>query len=691
MNEPNYIKIISKKLNLKEEQIKNVLELIKEDNTVPFIARYRKEKTQNLDEDKIRNIIDLQKKEEKLFKTKTTALNSIEEQNKLTKELKKSIIEAQTLKEVEDIYEPYKRKKKTKADIAFEKGFEIIANQIINQNEIQISTELLNKFEKEEIIEGAKDIVIQKIIDEPMTKKGYRFYFTKYGKLESKYTTGKKQENLSEKIKSQNYKFKIYNEFKKEVALLKSYQILAINRGENYNLLKVNILKDEIPYEDLITRYILKNKNKELLIECLKEANKKIFISIEKEVRNELTKRAEIESIKIFQENLEKVLMLKPQYKKSVLGIDPAFRTGCKIAYIDENNKPLEFSKIFLEKKDLAKQIINNFLNKYSPNFIVIGNGTASNETKDFLQGFSKIPIIIVNESGASVYSASSIGKDEFPTLDLTDRGTISIARRFIDPLSEFVKVPVESIGVGMYQHDINQKDLKEKLEIVVENVVNKVGINLNSASVYVLNYISGLNKKTAKKLVENAPYNSRAELKKILSKKTFEQAVGFLRIQESTEELDNTNIHPEQYKLTKYIIKNKITETNFNSKIEELKKLYLDINENTISDIIRAIEKKGFDPRINDATLQIEKTITINDIKEGDQVKGIIRNVMQFGAFVDIGLKNDGLIHISELANKFIKEPKEVVEVGEEVLVKIIGIDIKTGKIQLSLKQVKF
>lgn len=685
MQEPNYVEFICSELNLKKSQVENVLKLIEELNTVPFIARYRKEVTGNLDENVIRAIVDIREKQINLFKAKESALKNIEEQDKLTKELEDSIIKAKTLKEVEDLYAPYKRKKKTKAMIAIEKGFDPIARQIFNQEDIQISSTLLSKYSKEEILEGARDIVIQEIVDDAKNRQAMRYYFNKYGEITSEYK--KKLEELPEKTQKQVHKFEIYDGFSGAVSKLKSYQILALNRGEDLGILNVKLEKDDISYEGLEEKIILKTTNTTDLKFCVKEGFKKIFTSIETEIRNLLTEQAEEDAIKSFQKNLKNLLMTKPQYGDTVLAIDPGYRTGCKIAVIDKEMKPLEFSKVFIERQNDAIVILKRFVQKYSPETIVIGNGTGSNEIFDIVKTNLGIVPVIVSESGASVYSASDAGNEEFPNLDATNRGTISIGRRFIDPLAELVKIPPHNIGVGMYQHDMNQKELEKKLGFVVEDVVNLVGVNVNTASVYVLSHISGLNKRSAKKIVDNQPYKSRKELSKVTSKKIFEQCAGFLRVPESKEKFDNTNIHPEQYKLAEFVIKDGVSASNFDLKKADLVKLYSDVSLITVADILKAYENIGEDPRVHSGNLKLDKTLSIEELKEGEIVKGIVRNIMQFGAFVDIGLKNDGLIHISQLANKFVKDPNEVVQIGEEVRVKVIGIDLKNGKVQLSLK----
>lgn len=677
IEEPNFIEIISNKLNLNLKQVGNTLKLIEEGATTPFIARYRKESTGNLDENQIREIIEIKKYQEKLFNLKKTVLNSINEQKKLTKEIKENILRAKIIQEVEDIYEPYRRTKKTKADIAKERGFEIISKQILNQKEIKIPQSLLDKYSQEEILSGAQDIIAQDIAEDIKYKESLRFYYNKYGEIESKYKT--KLDDLNEKDKKQIYKFEIYDNFISEIKKIKSYQILALNRGENLKILNVKLINDEIALDNLIENIRNLNSNDFLLIPAIKEGYKKLFKSIETEIRNNLTKKAHIDSITTFQNNLKELLLTKPNYNKEILAIDPGFRTGCKIAILNKYGEPKEYNKIFLEKEKDTIKIIKDLIEKHKSEIIVIGNGTGSNECFEILSKEIDLPYVIVNESGASVYSASKVGAEEFPDIDLTNRGTISIGRRFIDPLSELIKIPVESIGVGMYQHDINQKELSQKLSFVVEDVVHSIGINLNTASKYLLENISGLTSKSAQKIINNKPYRSRKELKKILTPKAYEYSIGFLRIPESKEELDNTSIHPKDYIVAKKIINEDIKSYNSN----------LNIDENTFNFIIESYSKKGFDPRIYEANFQIKKTKKIEDLKEEDIIEGIVRNIMQFGAFVDIGLKNEGLIHISEIANSYVDDVNKFLKIGQKVKVKIISIDLEKGKIQLSLKQV--
>ncbi|MDD2889613.1 MAG: Tex-like N-terminal domain-containing protein [bacterium] len=684
MQEPNYTLNISRELALKDQQVGNVLSLIDDGCTVHFIARYRKERTGNLNENVIREIIELKTKLENIYKTKVTALTAIAEQGKLTEELQNKIENAQTLVEVEDLYAPYKRKKKTKADIAREKGFDVVAQQIKDQQIINIPQELLALFPEEEIITGSKDIVSQDIADNPVLKDFVRQYYVKYGKIVSKAVNPDK---LDEKQKEEAYKFKIYQSFGGNVTTLKSYQTLALNRGDNLGILNVGMDKDDNFFETFRKKIIVKPDNTAPLEECVKDGYGKIFASIEREVRNILTEKANIDAIKIFQANLKELLMLKPHYGESVLAIDPGYRTGCKICILDKNSAPVYFSKIFLDKKEETLQNLKTLFSKHKIDVITIGNGTASGEIFDLIKNNFDCATVLVNESGASVYSTSEAGQEEFPALDATDRGTISIGRRYVDSLSEFVKIPVISVGVGMYQHDMNQKELERKLSDAVEDVVNLVGINVNGASTYLLSYVSGLSKKDAKKIFENKPYKSREQLKKLLGKKAYEQGVGFLRVPESENVFDRTAIHPEQYKVASFIIE-KMEESNlFSTYRNDMDKLYPGITNEVVLDIISNYKNAGKELRQYEGSLKLRASIKIEDLKIGDMVEGIVRNVTQFGAFVDIGLKNNALIHISQLADRFIKNPLEVVSIGEELKAKVLDIDIKNGRISLSLK----
>ena len=698
ISEPNYFSEISNILNLKENQISTVLEFVAEGATVPFIARYRKEKTGNLDEEQIREILKEKTRIENLYEAKKTALNGIFEQGKLTDELKENILKAKTLKEVEDIYKPYKSKKKTKAMIAIENGFQIVADEIKKNKNISENDEIVENFladfSFEEIIEGSTEIIWAEISANADLRADLIETLNKYWEISSKYKTEKSLEKLNEKDRDQIPKFEIYNEFTAKISYLKPYQILALNRGENLWILNVKIEKTEKTFEWIVFHYARILRVKLPFLSQLEEWFKKwydaLFSSVENELRSNLSEAWDDDAISTFKVNLSKLLLTKPEYGKSILAIDPGYAAGCKIAFLDNLWNPQDFTKIYLHKKDLAKDILQKFLKKYSPDVIIVWNWTGSKETIELLQEITKKDIFIVNESGASVYSASKIAQEEFPDLDSLDRGTISLGRRFIDPLSELVKVPVGSIGVGLYQHDVPAKKLEEQLGNVVEDVVNEIWINVNAASSYVLNYISGIDKRLAKKIFNNRPYKSRIDLKKQMTAKMYEQAIGFLRIPESEEKLDNTDIHPEQYDLAKFVIAEfdgENLQEFFDENFEKLKKLYNDVNIWTLEFILDSYKNAGIEKR----TISTHKKAWIakdaTEIKEWDVVEGIVKNVVAFGAFVDIGLKNDGLVHISQITDRFIKDPNEVLEVGQDVKVKVLKIE--GGKISLGMRGV--
>ncbi|MDD3646629.1 MAG: Tex-like N-terminal domain-containing protein [Candidatus Gracilibacteria bacterium] len=713
--EPNYTELVSSSLEFKSFQVETVLGLISEGATVPFIARYRKERTGNLDEEQIRAIIDLQKKEENLYKAKQTAINGIEELGKMTPELMDNILKAKTLKEVEEIYKPYKSKKKTKAMIAIEKGFQVVAD-LIKKNTVDFTSPqpspleereqeqldlLLKDYSLEEILEGSVHIIAAEVTANSDLRADLLETLQKYGSIISKIKTAKYLEKLNEKDKAQIPKFDIYSDFTLKISWLKPYQILALNRGEKLDILNVKIEKTEKTYEGIMYHYArildVRTPFIELLEQAFKEGYEALFSSVENELRSMLSELAEDDAIETFKQNLANLLMTKPEYGKKILAIDPGYAAGCKMAILDELGNPASFDKIYLHKLAEAKIKLQEIIKKEKPGVIVVGNGSGVNETVELLNNITDIDIYIVNESGASVYSASKTAQEEFPNLDSLDRGIVSIGRRYIDPLSELVKVPVGSIGVGMYQHDMPEKKLEEKLGNVVEDVVNDIGINVNSASSYVLNYISGIDKRVAKKIYEHRPYKSRVDLKKQLSDKVYEQAVGFLRVPESKETLDNTDIHPEQYELAKYIETSPLApllrgEGNikilFEQEKENLIKIYPDVTVDTVIFIVNSINNAGVEKRVNSTHKKAGKKGEA-EIKVGDVVDGVVRNVVAFGAFVDIGMKNDGLVHVSQIADKFISDPKEEVEVGQAVKVKVTNIDEKTGKIQLSMKEV--
>jgi uncharacterized protein len=710
---------------------------IRDRATVPFIARYRKEKTWNLNENLIREILEIKKKEENIFNAKQTAINWIKEKWKLTPELEKNIIEAKTLKEVEELYKPYKSKRKTKAMIAEEKWLLPVAREIKKLwNNLQKISNLKNwlketiksdEFEKiknldeKEIILGALEILSNEITQNTKLRDLLKNNTLKNGFIISKIKWEKSLEKLPETSKNQIHKFEIYKDFIIAVPKIKSYQVLAINRWENLWILSKKIQLDDFEdnfykeqekifwynYKNL-TEQILSSDNFQIKSSEIPSPYKKLFESVENEVFSILKEKAENEWIEVFQSNLFELLMTKPSYGKIILAIDPWYRTWSKIALLDKLWNPIKFGKIYLHKEDEAKKILKEFLK--DTEIVVIGNGTASWETAELILELTDKPVYIVNESWASVYSASKVAQEEFPNLDLTDRWTISIGRRYIDPLSELVKIPVWSIWVGMYQHDMPEKKLEEKLWYVVEDVVNQVWINVNTASVYVLKNISWIDLRTAKKIYKNRPYKSREDLKKVLSDKVYEQAIWFLRVPNSTEPLDNTDIHPEQYSLTKWIAKTEwkdvkefinylqwfsnneienLAKKLFSNHKEGLQKLYPDTNLETIKFILKALKNAWKDPRKNFAHKKANKKLSIEDVKEWDILEGIVRNIMPFWVFVDVGLKNDWLVHISQLANEFVKDPADFVQIGDKVKVKIIQIDKEKWKIQLSMKDI--
>ncbi len=689
MLEPQYISLISEELSLKSFQIESVLALTAEWSTVPFIARYRKERTGDLDENQIRDIIEVQKREENLYKAKVTAIEGIREQWLLTPELEKTLENAKTLKEVEDIYAPYRLKKKTKAMIAIENGWQVVADMIKQNRTFNIPEHLLALHAKEEIIEWAIEIIASEIAASGEIRDRLREYLHRDGLISSKKKSEKMLEKLNEKTKGEIKKFDIYAEFSVLVSRIKPYQTLALNRGENLDILIVKIEKDDESLE-LVRDFFPRGTLIPELEDAIKKGYTALFKSVETEIRSELTEAWEDESIETFQQNLSNLLMTRPEYGKTILGIDPGYRTGCKIVILDPIGNPLAFSKIFLDSPSEGSKILTSLREKYNPDIIVVGNGTGGDETVELVQATLSIPIFIVNESWASVYSASETAQEEFPDLDVTDRGTISIARRYLDPLSELVKIPVGSIGVGMYQHDIAEKKLEERLGYTVEDTVNQVGVNVNTASVHVLSYISGLDKRTAKKVYSHRPYASRANLAKLLSSKAYEQAIGFLRIPESKETLDNTDIHPDQYPLAKYIIEKNITAKDFSEQRGELQKLYPEVTPRTIEFITLSYENLGRDPRTQSSHREAKPKKNLATLSEGDIVEGVVRNVVAFWAFIDIGLKNDGLVHVSEIANQYVKNPMDFLSVGQEVKARILKVDTTTGKIQLSLREIK-
>ena len=713
---------VAKELNLKLSQVENTVNLFDEGATVPFIARYRKEVTGNLDEEQIREVIEKVTYYRNLEKRKEEVIRLIEEQGKLTEELKVSITKALKLQEVEDLYLPYKKKKKTKADIAKDQGLEPLSIfALLPKTTMDSLKAEAEKYITEEVptveaaIEGVHLIIAQNISEDIKVREFLRERIAKYGILTSK---------VIEKNKSEDEKgvYQDYYEYSEAIEKAASNRILALNRGEKEKILKVDIEIDE-KTEEFIMNFILKsfgNKNlTDFYREIIKDSLDRLaYPSIKNEVRNIYTEKSEAEAINIFSENLEKLLLQPPLSKKTLMGLDPGYRTGCKMVVINkdgfyETNDVLYLVEEMHNQRQLdeAKKKILNYIDKYGVDIIAIGNGTASRETESFVAKIIKeakrqVSYLIVSEAGASVYSASKLAIEEFPELDVTARGAISIARRIQDPMAELVKIDPKSIGVGMYQHDVNQKKLNETLEQTIEHVVNNVGVNINTASWALLSFVSGIKKNVAKNLVdyrhENGDFKDRKQLKKVkgLGDKAFEQMAGFVVVPDSENPLDNTIIHPESYHVAETILKEagcKVSDLkeNLDEVRQKLKTVNLEkiIKENdfgpqTAKDVYEALLKDRRDPRDEfEKPLLRSDILNMDDLKEGMVLEGTVRNVAKFGVFVDIGLKNDALIHISQISDKFVSDPTKVLSVGQIIKVKILSLDRERGRVGLTRK----
>ena len=710
------VKILAGELGIKTAQVEATIKLIDEGNTIPFISRYRKEVTGSLNDEILRQFDERLKYLRNLEEKKTQVLSAIEEQGKLTDELKKEIEDAITLVAVDDLYRPFRPKRRTRAMIAIEKGLENFATDIYEEKLKQTALEEAKKYlsdkegleveTPEDAIAGAMDIIAEKISDDAAFRNKIRDLSFKQGIL----TSVAKDETVESVY--ENY----YN-FAESVSKTAGYKILAINRGEEEKILTVKL---DPPVEEII-RYlekcIIKKHNEhteQILKDTIDDAYKRLIApSIERDIRSSLTEAAEDEAIKVFGKNLTQLLMQPPVAGRVVLGWDPAFRTGCKLAVVDETGKVLDTTVIYptapQNKVEAAKKVLKELIKKYNISLISLGNGTASRESEAVIVELikevdTKLEYIIVNEAGASVYSASKLATEEFPNFDVGQRSAASIARRLEDPLAELVKIDPKSIGVGQYQHDMNQKKLSEALSGVVEDCVNKVGVDLNTASAPLLEYISGISKAVAKNIVvyreENGSFKTRKELLKVskLGPKAFEQCAGFLRINDGKEPLDMTSVHPESYAATKKLLESlgysdsDITLAGLvgiSKKIHDFKKISdeLKIGEITLRDIVKELEKPGRDPR-DEMQKPILRTdvMEMEDLKEGMILKGTVRNVIDFGAFVDIGVHQDGLVHISRLSKKFIKHPLEAVSVGDIVEVRVDSVDLKKKRIALSM-----
>lgn len=695
---------IAQELTIKENQIAKVLELTSEGNTIPFIARYRKEMTGNLDEVQIKTIIDLDKSMTALAERKATVLSKIEEQGKLTAELKKAIEAAEKLADVEELYLPYKEKRRTKATIAREAGLFPLARLIL-QNKASIEEEtqafVCDGFETvDKAIAGACEILIESFSEDNRLRSWVYNEIWSYSSIIS---------SVKDETADDKKTFQIYYDFSEKVSKMQGYRILALNRGEKLGILKVGFDHNT----DKMIRFMasrFKNRNAYIDDVISKTIKKKIVPAMERRIHSELTESAEDGAIELFSENLRNLLLVSPLKGKMVLGFDPAFRTGAKLAVVDQTGKlmttqviypvaPASQAKIEQSKKDLAELISN-----YGIEIIAIGNGTASRESEAFvaqvLKDFPEVSYVIVNESGASVYSASELARHEFPDLTVEKRSAISIARRLQDPLAELVKIDPKSIGVGQYQHDVSQKKLAENLDFVVDTVVNQVGVNINTASPALLSHVSGLNKTISENIVkyrdDHGRISSREEIKKVprLGAKAFEQAAGFLRIPGAKNILDNTGVHPESYKAVERLLKElDITDLDDSAKtklqVVSVKDMAetIGLGQETLKDIIADLLKPGRDLRDDfEAPVLRQDVLDISDLEIGQKLEGTVRNVVDFGAFVDIGLHDDGLIHISQMSKSFVKHPSQVVSVGDVVTVWVSKIDKERGKINLSL-----
>ena len=711
------IKQIGKDLNIKERQVEVVLNLLKEGNTVPFIARYRKEATGSLDEEVIRSINEIYEYQVNLLKRKEDVIRLIDEKGMLTDELKEEILKCQKLVEVEDLYRPFKEKKKTKATEAIKNGLEPLANMIMEFKNRDIKKEaksfLNDKVTSiEEAIEGAKYIIAEAISDNAEYRKYIRENIVKFGIITSK--VKKKAQELD-----QAKTYEMYYDYSEAIKSIKPHRVLAINRGEKEGILSVNIDVDSSYIINYLEKKVIKKSNtseeiyvKEAILDSYKRL---IFPSVEREIRSELKETAEITAIDNFSKNVENLLLTPPMKGKTVLGYDPAFRTGCKLAVLDSTGKPLKIEVIYPtqphNKIEESKKIVLDLIDKYNIDIIAIGNGTASRESEAFIadcikESKRKVEYIIVSEAGASVYSASKLAISEFPDLTLEKRSAISIGRRLQDSLSELVKIDPKSIGVGLYQHDVTPKKLDESLNFVVTKVVNQVGVNVNTASSSLLSYVSGMTKKSIDSILNErdlkGKFTSREEIKKLkgITPKVYEQAIGFIRIPDGVNPLDKTSIHPESYEVAKKLLEsigmnlNDIGTDKLKEKLDniDIDKVCLDIKTDkyTLKDIIDDLEKPGRDLRDNmPKPILKSDVLTLDDLHIGDKLQGTVRNVVDFGVFIDIGLHNDGLAHISKLTNKYIKHPSEVVSVGDIVDCYVIDINKEKEKVSLSLIEI--
>ncbi|MFD3450453.1 Tex family protein [Microbacteriaceae bacterium 4G12] len=708
------IETIAQELGFMKKQVKNVIQLTEEGNTVPFIARYRKELTSSLDEVQIRDILGKWQYATQLEGRKEEVLRLIGEKGKLTEQLRSQIIRAAKLQEVEDLYRPYKEKRRTKAMIAREKGLEPLANWLLTfpkEGVLEKANTFINEEKKvlsaDEAVQGAKDIIAEQISDEAMYRKWIRDITFRKGTIAA---------SAKDEDKDEKRVYEMYYSYDEPIQKVVPHRILAMNRGEKEEVLKISVVAPDTEIFNYLTKKIIKVPSSVTAVyvqEAIEDGYKRLIQpSIEREIRKELTEKAEEQAIHIFSENLRNLLLQPPMKGKIVFGVDPAYRTGCKLSVVDETGKVLYIGVIYPHppkaKLAEAKEKFLSILKEYRVEVVAIGNGTASRETEQFVADLLKtidqdVFYIIVNEAGASVYSASELAREEFPDLQVEERSAVSIARRLQDPLAELVKIDPKSVGVGQYQHDVSQKQLNESLTFVVETAVNQVGVNVNTASVSLLQYVSGLSKTVAKNIVkqreENGKFKDRKQLKDIprLGAKTYEQCIGFLRVLDGGNSLDRTSIHPERYKDVTNLLK-QLGLSIEDLGTERLKQAVdavdvaalsaeIEIGEPTLRDIIEALIRPERDLRDELPKPLLKKDVLqLEDLKRGMELEGTVRNVVDFGAFVDIGVKQDGLVHISKMSNRFVKHPLDVISVGEIVKVWIDDVDMKKGRVALSM-----
>lgn len=684
-------------------KVESVIELLESGATIPFIARYRKEATGELDEVQIADIQDAWKKMQELDKRREVILQSIEEQGKLTPELRRSIEHAATMTELEDLYLPYRPKRKTRATMAIEKGLEPLAKRIFSQSDNSGLAALAGRFITDlvptvgDALQGARDIIAEWVSEDLRARDKVRRHFDRGAVVASRLVKGKEEEGA---------KYRDYFEWSEALSKCPSHRLLAMRRGEEEGFLRVAIApEEELALNDLDKMFVTgygEAANEVRL--AVKDSYKRLLQpGIETEFRNTSKEKADTEAIRVFAENLRQLLLSAPLGEKRVMGIDPGFRTGCKIVCLDASGNLLKYNAIFLHNPFEAQAELENLVEKYAIEAISVGNGTAGRETMDFLRKINfrtPVEIFQVNEAGASIYSASEVAREEFPKEDLTVRGAVSIGRRLMDPLAELVKIDPKSIGVGQYQHDVNQTQLKDGLDRTVESCVNAVGINLNTASKHLLTYVSGLGPVLAKNIVEyrteNGPFSKRSDLKKVprLGDKAFEQCAGFLRIREAKNPLDNTAVHPERYSLVEEMatdlgckVQDLVRDKEKRASIDLKKYVRGDVGLPTLKDILKEIEKPGLDPRGAAKSFEFANVHTLDDLHPGMILPGIVTNITNFGAFVDIGVKDSGLVHVSQLSDKFVRDPMEVVSLGQQVTVRVVEVDYSRKRVALSMK----